>query len=186
MRAQDAKKREAVCLSAIRLINRLGFDGVSIAKIAKEADVSPATIYIYFANKEDMLNQLYLEAKRQMSQFILRDIDLQGEPEKVFRELLYRHWFFCSQHAETFAFLEQFSSSPQITRLSSEEGCTYYQPVRDLFTQAQAAGVLKPLAPQILHTLAVMPMIQLAKQNQSLSPRELEEVISLLWESIKS
>ena len=73
MRSLDLEKRKAVCQSAVRLINQLGFDGVSIAKIAKDAKVSPATIYIYFENKEDMLKQLYLELKQDMASFILKD-----------------------------------------------------------------------------------------------------------------
>ena len=41
------------------MIVKEGFDGLSMQKLAKAANVSPATIYLYFKNREDLLNQLY-------------------------------------------------------------------------------------------------------------------------------
>ncbi|MDB4867155.1 MAG: TetR family transcriptional regulator [Cohnella sp.] len=38
-----------------------------MSKIAKKAGVSASTIYVYFENKEDMLNKLYLSIKKKMS-----------------------------------------------------------------------------------------------------------------------
>ena len=37
-----------------------GFNGFSMQKLAKAANVSPATIYIYFKDKEDLIQQLYI------------------------------------------------------------------------------------------------------------------------------
>jgi AcrR family transcriptional regulator len=54
MRTRDQKKYNAVVKSSIKLTNELGFSGISVSKIAKRANVSPATIYIYFENKEDI------------------------------------------------------------------------------------------------------------------------------------
>ena len=72
MRHKDEKKEQAVVAAAITLINERGFSEVSIAKIAKEAGVSPATIYIYYENKEDMLNKIYISLKTEMSEALLR------------------------------------------------------------------------------------------------------------------
>lgn len=188
MRNQDPKKRDAVTQSALRLITRLGFDGVSIAKIAKDAGVSPATIYIYFESKEDMLNQLYIQAKKELAELVLSDLDQQQAPEQVIKDLLRRHWLGFSQHAEKFAFLEQFTNSPHITRFSSEEGSGYFKPMQDLIARLRDQGALKPLPTGILLTLAVAPLIRLSKQQagQTLEPRELEQVIQILWESVKA
>ena len=188
MRTLDLNKRAAVCKSAMRLITQLGFDGVSIAKIARDAGVSPATIYIYFENKEDMINYLYIEAKKELSQFVLRNFEPGNDYEKIFKELFYQHWFYFYQHPESFAFIEQFSNSPLIAGISTEEGSSYYRPVLDLIQQAQSEGVLRPLPIPILLSLAVAPLIRLAKlhASQNIQPQELETVIDILWHSIKA
>ncbi len=60
MRHKDDNKHQAICDAAIGLITANGFADTSISKIAKVANVSPATIYVYFENKEDLLNKVYL------------------------------------------------------------------------------------------------------------------------------
>ncbi len=73
MRQKDEKKYRAICQAAIKLINTIGFAEASMSKIAREAGVSPATIYVYFHNKEDLLNQIYLDAKRNLRDALLKD-----------------------------------------------------------------------------------------------------------------
>ena len=63
MRTRDQAKYDAIVKSSIQLINTIGFDGISISKIAKKAKVSPATIYIYFENKEDLFTKLYIDIR---------------------------------------------------------------------------------------------------------------------------
>jgi len=58
------------------LTNELGFDGISISKIARKAKVSPATIYIYFENKEDLLTKIYRDIRSKMSQGALEGLIL--------------------------------------------------------------------------------------------------------------
>ena len=60
MRHRDDKKRAAVCQAAISLINELGLDGVSMSKIAKRANVSPATIYIYFKEHTTLKSEVII------------------------------------------------------------------------------------------------------------------------------
>ncbi|MEP7039456.1 MAG: helix-turn-helix domain-containing protein, partial [Acidobacteriota bacterium] len=66
MRVKDDKKLQAICDAAIELITANGFADTSMSKIAKAAQVSPATIYVYFENKETLLNEIYLLVKQEM------------------------------------------------------------------------------------------------------------------------
>ena len=52
MRHKDDNKHQAICDAAIELITKNGFADTSMSKIAKAANVSPATIYVYFESKE--------------------------------------------------------------------------------------------------------------------------------------
>jgi len=46
-------KRNALVQATIGLVNNNGFHATPMSKIAKMANVSPATIYLYFENKQD-------------------------------------------------------------------------------------------------------------------------------------
>ena len=63
MRVKDEDKVTRIYQAAMRVINRDGFQGSSMSKIANEADVSAATIYLYFENKDDMINKLFIHLK---------------------------------------------------------------------------------------------------------------------------
>ena len=56
-------KREALVRATINLVNNNGFHAAPMSKIAKMAEVSPGTIYQYFENKQDLINQVYIEVK---------------------------------------------------------------------------------------------------------------------------
>ncbi|MCB1490246.1 MAG: TetR/AcrR family transcriptional regulator [Rhodobiaceae bacterium] len=55
---QDPVKREQILDGAKRVFTRLGFDAASMNDITREANVSKGTIYVYFANKEELFEAL--------------------------------------------------------------------------------------------------------------------------------
>src|SRR3712207_4808668 len=52
------KRREAILEAAARLYARRGFQGASVADLAKECGTSKALIYHYFPSKDDILYEV--------------------------------------------------------------------------------------------------------------------------------
>ena len=52
MRTKDEEKQDALFEATVKLVNEIGFAASSVAKIAKEANVSAATLYIYYRNNQ--------------------------------------------------------------------------------------------------------------------------------------
>src|SRR5215208_8194538 len=48
------RTREQIAATARRLFAEGGFEGVTVAQVAREADVSEATVFNYFPTKEDL------------------------------------------------------------------------------------------------------------------------------------
>jgi TetR/AcrR family transcriptional repressor of multidrug resistance operon len=57
LRTRDVNKEALIREKAIEMIVNHGFDGLSMHKLAKSAGVSVATIYIYFKDREDLIQQ---------------------------------------------------------------------------------------------------------------------------------
>src|SRR3954470_17919424 len=88
MRVRDEYKVTTIRQKAIEMIVREGFDGMSMQKLAKAAHVSPATIYIYFENREDLLNQIFLEVQKKFIDTALEGFD----PNMSFKDGLWLQW----------------------------------------------------------------------------------------------
>jgi AcrR family transcriptional regulator len=73
-RPRSEDKRAAILEAAAEAVAALGVSAPT-AKIAREAGVAEGTLFTYFANKDELLNRLYLELKTD-----LRDAVMAGYP----------------------------------------------------------------------------------------------------------
>src|ERR1700726_5188821 len=73
-RPLSEEKRTAILEATAEVVAMLGVSAPT-AKIAKEAGVAEGTRFTYFANKDELLNRLYLELKTD-----LRDAMMTGYP----------------------------------------------------------------------------------------------------------
>jgi len=191
MRNKDENKNEAIFRATIQLLNEIGFAEISMSKIAKRANVSPATIYVYFENKEDMLKKLYLNVKEKLSIAMLQGIDKESSPTKATFELIMKNLMeYILLNREDFLFLEQFSNSPLIGRLCSEQTMWFFKPHQEIVEKGIKANLLKQAEPDLLLSYCYFPVTQLAKksikENKEYDPKEFAHILRISWDAIKA
>ena len=71
-RPRSEDKRNAILAAAVTVIAEQG-TGAPTAKIAKMAGVAEGTLFTYFATKDDLLNQLYLDIKGELRERMMAD-----------------------------------------------------------------------------------------------------------------
>lgn len=76
--SEKKKMRGRILHAAMKLFLEKGFENVTIRRIAERIEYSPATIYLYFKNKDDILYALYREGfeelfRRQQSILTIKD-----------------------------------------------------------------------------------------------------------------
>ena len=113
LRRKDDEKEQRIRKSVITLTLKEGFNGTSIAKIAKMAGVSPATVYIYYENKEDMLQDIYLRYSEEVfrNYSALRHSAAIWIPAQPIQTLIRRYYSYMTHHPEAFSALSS-SSRP--------------------------------------------------------------------------
>lgn len=120
MRRKDDEKEKSIREAVIKLILEEGFHGTSISKIAKTAGVSPATVYIYYENKEVMLKDIYLEYSEEIFEYLLSKVkDVSGGKEFI-AILVKEYYIYIKENGEVFHFVDQFSSCPALISQCSE------------------------------------------------------------------
>lgn len=68
-------KRKKILTAAEILLAERGFYGLSMKALANSAGVAAGTIYRYFENKEDMINQLHQHVKQELAVVTFKGLD---------------------------------------------------------------------------------------------------------------
>ncbi|RAS77297.1 TetR family transcriptional regulator (plasmid) [Priestia endophytica] len=190
MRLKDENKSENIFNAAVELINEFGLAEISMSKIGKKANVSSSTIYVYFENKEDMLNKLYLSVKKKMSQAVFENFDDSISLQIAFETCLRKLADFILNNKNDFLFIEQFSNSPQIHKLSREEGTELFDPIRNLFEKGKKQDVFKKVDTSLLVTFTFEPIMQFAKDHfndpTKLNEDNINKIIQMSWDAVKA
>lgn len=189
MRPRDEQKREAIIQATIRLVNDTGFAASSVAKIAEAAGVSPATIYIYYENKEDLLVSTYVDIKRQTSAAVLADFD-EGLPIRtMLRRLWDRLFRFISERPEYLRFSEQFANSPYVDLVDKKATQAYFEPVFAVLRQGIEQKIIKDVPFEMLAAFIFYPAINLAKAGLCVGSEggkgDTDTAFTMAWDAIR-
>jgi len=188
MRLKDDSKVARIYIAAMMVINREGFEGSSMAKIAKEADVSAATIYLYFENKEDMLNKLYIYLKGRMGHsYFNKEMDLSAS-KGTFRTIWLNHYQYILDNIDEYNFLENFSNCPLIERIDKENTLDYCPTFELLFQNSKSSGLLQSIHNDIIYSLLFSPISYMVKKSKSngvvISPNDLIQIFEASWRAV--
>jgi AcrR family transcriptional regulator len=144
-----------------------GFDGFSMQKLAKAAGVSPATLYIYFKDKDDLLIELYLEQQNKMQEATLKGFD----PEMHFDEGLRLQWMnrarFCLENPLSTHFLEQMKFSPYFEPCAKRLNPALREKMSLFVRKAIENKELVKLPLEVYWSIAFSPLYNLVKFHMS-------------------
>ena len=190
VRLKTDDKRDAILRATLRLVNSNGFHAAPIAKIASDIGISAGTIYLYFQNKEDLINTLYSELKAKFAQQALQGFSPDMPVKKGF-EIIWRNiLLYKISEPEEAVFIDQCDNTPMITEVSRELGFKMVQPLFDLWERGQQEGIIKPFCRQMLFAFSLFPIIYVAnvynKSGKELSSDAIDMAFSASWDAIRT
>jgi AcrR family transcriptional regulator len=189
MRVKDEFKQDALFNATVKLVNEIGFVASSVSKIAKEANVSPATIYVYYENKEDLLVTTYINIKQRISKAILKDFDESLPIRDILKNLWVNMFNYISSHQDHLQFSEQFSNSPYSALVDKVEVEKYFEPVLNVLQRGIEQKIIKDVCKDILATFIFYPIFTLSNQRICRDfPKNEDDIkiaFTLAWDAIK-
>lgn len=163
MRPRDENKEQAIREKAIEMAVELGFDGLSMQKLAKAAGVSPATIYIYYKDREDLLAQLSIYVSTKMIAATFKDFD----PSMSFEEGMKVQWFnrakYWMDNPIEGKFVEQVKHSPYNCHVVPTMKKDFSEKMKAFVKNAIARGEMQKLPVAIFWSTAFAPLYSLIK-----------------------
>jgi AcrR family transcriptional regulator len=182
-------KRAAILRATLALVSEHGFHGTAMSEIADRAEVGAGTIYRYFDGKEDLINQLYLEIKRQKSKAFFAGYSEDLSLWDRFRTLWFNMLHYFVDHPQELAFLEQFENSPYLTDEVKEAFAEAYEPALRFFRYAVGEGVLKEMPLELVGVFTGTVASSLAKLHASgdlpLDDETKELAARACWDALK-
>ena len=190
MERDKTDKRTAILAAALDLIAEQGFQGSPMSQVAQRADIGVGTIYRYFDGKDDLLNALYLEVKRQITGHVVRGYSEDIPLTKAFKQALRNIVEFYAENPQMLSFSEQYLSSPLITATTHEEGMRVAEPVSRLFQRACEQELLKPMPISLMAEMIYGAVMSLAKYfiNGLSQDRQadMDAGVEAIWDMIRS
>lgn len=167
MRVKDENKIRAIKKKAVEMIVKEGLDGLSMQKLAKAANVSPATIYLYYKNRDDLIIQLYEELGNKMTEAAMKGFD----PDMHFGEGLKVQWInrakFCLKYPMEAQCLEQLRHSPFHERAMQDGRQMFAEIMKKFVSNAiRRKELISFNSVEIFWSVAYAPLYQLLKFHQ--------------------
>jgi AcrR family transcriptional regulator len=179
-RLRSPEKRTAILLAAVHEIAQAGL-GAPTARIAGRAGVAEGTLFTYFSNKEQLLNELYIELKLEVYERINA-----GFPTSADMKLRTRHiWTSFLEWAIEFPEKRrtsvQLNLSDLITPETREKITVARSSIDETFTRLRNRAALRELpagfAAATMSAMQEATMDFIAKQ-----PEQREELMQLAFE----
>ncbi|HEY5850300.1 MAG TPA: TetR/AcrR family transcriptional regulator [Lysobacter sp.] len=145
-RPRSEDKRNALLAAAIRVFAEDGINAPT-ARIAKVAGVAEGTLFTYFSNKDELLNHLYLELKRELREAMLstypRAADIKQRARHVWRE--YIDWGLVN--VDKRKVVAQLTVSDRITADTRAVGSAGFAEFQAMIQESMAKGFLRDHPP---------------------------------------
>ena len=189
MRTKDDEKQEALFEAAVEVVNQIGFASSSVAKIAKVAGVSPATLYTYHKNKDDLLVSTYIDIKRKLGEFAMDEVDDTLPVRDGFRQIWFNLFQFSLKHPDYAQFSEQFSNSPYNNLVDQKDIDRLFRPMGKLIRRGIEQKIIKDVNADIISTFIFYPVVILTNprlcRNFEMTEAQIDQSFQLAWDAIK-
>lgn len=189
MRIKDEIKQKALFQATVTMVNQIGFAASSVSKIAREAGISPASLYVYHKNKEDLLVSTYIQIKKLMGSALQRQFDAKRPIRDILEQVWQNVFLFVTDHSDYFQYMEQFASSPYSDLVNKQEVEAYFEPVIQVIHKGIEQKIIKDVSLDIITAFVFQPVLALASPRRcehfELNRENIDTAFNLAWDAIR-
>lgn len=190
MNTKQLEKKEAILEATLQLITENGFHATPMSQIAKAAGVAAGTIYLYFKNKEELINELYRVLKARLGKAMSQGVSPEIPVRIAFEKFWYNVLYYQLKNPLAFRFLEQYANSPFIMQSTLEEGMKSFLPLMELVKLAKQEKMIKDLPEYVLFAFLHAPISFLIKMQLqgklTLDENTIAQTFQGCWDAIKN
>jgi len=189
-RVRDDSKIDAIFNATLKLVLKTGFNGLKMADVAKAAKVATGTLYIYFKNKEQLINQLYLEIKTAKMKKLMQAYDARKPYAAVFKDLWLEYLHISLQEPEKMIFIEQFTHSSYLSGQVKKQADKLLASLEQFIQEGIKSKLVKELPVQLILGQLLGPINEMVKlhhdQRIKMTASLQQRAFEMAWQSVKA
>ncbi|MGS0756353.1 TetR/AcrR family transcriptional regulator [Roseateles sp. GG27B] len=150
MKLKDEEKARAIASATFALVEQTGLSGLTMAAIARQAGLATGTLYVYYRSKDELLADLYEQAKTSIAARLMQGDD----PATPFRSRFQRIWTNLLENRLAYfaemLFVEHYANSPWFSEASRTLSARLIKDWIDMLEAAKAQQILKDVPTVLL------------------------------------
>ena len=182
-------KKTLILDSTLILMSENGFHGAPISLIAEKAGIGAGTIYRYFKNKEELINELFIEIKRRVINAMYCGYDETAPYKEKFKVLWINMINYYRKHPKEFIFIEQHRYAPYVSTITRAESMRVLSPVLLFFLEGKKKKYIKHLPLYTIIGLIHGPIITMVKlnldHNRIITDEQIVHAEQACWDAVK-
>lgn len=186
MRTRNIEKEQLVRDEAIKFLVTKGFEGFTMNKLARICEVSIATLYIYYQDKDDLIIQIGRDEVAKMRAAILTGFDAEASFEAGLRVQWQNRYTYLMKNPIVSLFLEQLRTSSYQDQIYTGFRDDYRDTIDQFMKNVVNRGEVAQMPLEVYWSVAFSPLNTLIRahyegQRPGGKPFVFTEVI--LWQT---
>lgn len=188
MKPKDEAKARDILTATLSEIAVSGLAGLSMEAVAKRAKVATGTLYIYYKNKQALIEALYLDTKRAFSSQVFHTDDL--PVRAAFERSCVLFLDYLAKHKAETIFMAQVVNSPFLDESARAEGALFVKPLIDLLERGKRERLLKDIDSALMISFLHGSLRELstayALESKAARPAKAAQIATLCWDALKA
>lgn len=189
MKLRDDKKTGQIFKAVLGLVKAKGLAGITMGETAREAGIATGTLYIYFKNKEELINNLFFECRQEAIENYFLDYDKTQPFKAGFRRVWMNILNFRVDNFEEVVFMDQCYHSPFINECTMKLTKEMKKPLYKLIERGIEENIFKDVDPITLLTFMIGSIhegVKNAHYNvKPLSKSAIDSMFKMCWDGMK-
>lgn len=182
-------KRVNILKASLKLFVSQGVHTVTIAQIGKEANVGIGTIYKHFKDKEDIMQQIWIEQKKWEAEYVFGNFKNNGSVEERFRILWEKVIRYFIENPLEFQFSYYFAASPILTEEIHNIAMKDFLVFDKIFQEGIDQDLFKPLQAHHLRLFTFSTIngwiLWAMDENIKFTNQKIALFLDMAWDAIK-
>lgn len=188
-RPKDDRKIHAIYEATLKLVLKTGFTGLKMADVARAAQLATGTLYIYFRNKDVLINSLFLHLKKVKTTAVLNAYRPSDGFEDAFRKMWFTYLELSLREPERMLFIEQFAHTSYLTPKTKKQSDLLLEPLATFVQQGIRQKKLRNLPVDMVLSQVLGPIYEMVKLETAgtlkLSSAQKQALFEMAWQAVR-